>query len=180
MSAIANHRTIWRIGLLVLLAVSFAGPWYVTSDGVPPAEWCRDPLILLQNGQCVDLVSGAFVLLFTAATLPSIAVQIAEGAELAGRGREFLAVFLFTALAWAIVQPFASTLLAMLRPARRARVYNLVAWGIAAVLPAALLAAAAPPELLPHLWGLWLYAGTALAGFALEWTLLRARREPLV
>ena len=171
-----RHKTLWRIALFVLLAVSFIGPWLYSSDGVPPAEWCRDPLVLLQSGRCVRLVSGGFVLLFTAATLPSIAVQIAEGAELAaGRGREFLAAFLLTALAWVIVQPFASTLLAMLRRSRRARVYNLVAWGLAvlAVLP---IAASAPSELLPRFWGLWLYAGVAVAGLALEWALLRAQR----
>ena len=169
MSSIDRYKTVWRIALLALLAVSFAGPWYYTSDGVPPAEWCRDPLILLENGHCVRLVSGAFVGLTMAAFFPVMVADVLRGTDtFAGRGREFLGTFLFALLALAIMQPFVSTLVASLRRSRRARVYNIVAWGLAAVLPGALLAATCPSELLPRYWGLWLYVGVAIAAIVLE------------
>jgi len=171
-----KHKTAWRIALLVLLAVSFAGPWYYSSDGVPPAEWCRDPLVLLENGRCVRLVSGAFLGLTMAAFFPVMVADVLRGAEtFAGRGREFLGAFLFALLALAIIQPVVTTLLAMLRRSRRAGVYNIVAWGLALAL-SIVLAVSAPSELLPRLWGLWLYVAVAVAGLALEWALLRAQR----
>jgi hypothetical protein len=64
MSWINEHKKVGRVAVLMLLLVSLIGPWTYTADGVPPAEWCRDPNILLENGRCVRLVSGATVLTF--------------------------------------------------------------------------------------------------------------------
>jgi hypothetical protein len=165
-----KHKSVWRVAALILLLVSVLGPWTYTSDGVPPAEWCRDPYILLADGHCVSLVSGGRVFAFAAAVLPSMAAQLAAGGDVvAGRTREFLGVLLFVVLLLLLVQPLVSTLLLILRGDRRSlRVYNIVAWGIAAALSGVLLALLCPSGLSLRLWGLWLYLAVAVCALALE------------
>jgi len=59
LSWINEHKSVGRVAVLMLLLVAMMGPWTYTADGVPLAEWCRDPNILLENGRCVRLMSGA-------------------------------------------------------------------------------------------------------------------------
>jgi len=45
MSWINEHKNVGRVAVLMLLLVAIMGPWTYSSDGVPPAEWCRAPNI---------------------------------------------------------------------------------------------------------------------------------------
>jgi len=159
MSWINEHKNVGRVAVLVLLLVAMMGPWTYSSDGVPPAEWCRAPNILLENGRCVRLVTGATVL--------------------ADRAREFLGVFLFTMGIFLLMLPFFSTLLLIRgRDSRRLRVFHLMAWGLAAVLGLLLaLLAMSGSGLYSELWGIWLYFGSAAGALILEvLALVTARR----
>jgi hypothetical protein len=68
MTWIIQHKRGVRLAVLALLIIAVVGPWGYTRDGVPPAEWCRPPFLLLENGSCVGQVSGAFYILFSIAT----------------------------------------------------------------------------------------------------------------
>ena len=158
MSWINEHKNVGRVAVLMLLLVAMMGPWTYTADGVGPVEWCRDPNILLENGRCVGLVTGATVLV--------------------DRVREFLGVSLFTMFLFLLVLPFFTTLLLVLgRDSRRLRIFHLMAWGLAAGL-----------SLLPimfesalrsgRFWGIWLYIGLAASTLILEVLALAAGRRP--
>ncbi len=179
MSWINEHKNVGRVAVLMLLLVAMMGPWTYTADGVPPAEWCRDPNILLENGRCVRLVSGATVLTFMAGAFLSMSAGLVTGATvLADRAREFLGVFLFMMLLFLLVLPFFTTLLLVRgRDSRRLRVFHLMAWGLAAVL--SLLPLVSESGLRSgRFWGIWLYIGLAASTLTLEVLALVAGRRP--
>jgi hypothetical protein len=155
---INEHKNVWRVAALVLLAAAIMGPWGYTGDGVPPPEWCHAPFFLLENGHCVGLVTGETV-------LPD-------------RAREFLGVFLLTVSLFLLVLPFFTTLLLIWRrDSRRVHVFHLIAWGLAAVL--SLLPVVFESALRSgRFWGIWLYAGSAAGALILEALWLAARRRP--
>jgi len=182
MSWINEHKNVGRGAVLVLLLVAIMGPWTYTSDGVGPTAWCRAPNILLDNGRCVRLVSGATVLTFMAGAFLSMSVGLVTGATvLPDRAREFLGAFLFTVGIFLLILPFFSTLLLIRgRDRRRWRVFHVMAWGLAAlsVLPLLIILKSATVMPPGQLWGIWLYLGLAASVLTLEMFALVAGRKP--
>ena len=163
---IYQHQNTWRAAILLLLLVTILGPWVYTSDGVPPAEWCRAPNILLESDRCVKLESGATILIFMVRALPSIGLALVS--DKIGIGeifREFLFILLFLLL----LLPFFSTLLLIWgREHRRLYLFNLIVWGLALV-PALLLATTDGSGLpIYTFWGIWLYIVLVAMAFILE------------
>ena len=172
---INRRKNVVRLAALILLLVAIFGPWTDTSDGVPPAEWCRDPLILLDNGRCVRLVSGAEVLTYMTSGFLSMNVQLVKGTlVLADRAREFLGVSLFMLLLLLLVQPFFSTLILIFRGDRpHRRMYHVISWGLAAAISGLLLVASCWSGLRTDLWGIWLYVVLAASVLAVELWVIR-------
>jgi hypothetical protein len=169
MSWLNEHKNVGRVAVLLLLLVAFFGPWTHTSDGVPPAEWCSDPNILLENGRCVRLVSGWTVLNFMAFAFFGLGAQLVSGRM----GFEILREFLFVLILFLLVLPIvSSSILIRSGNGRRMRVFQVIAWGLAAV-PVLLLVASGWSGR-AELWGLWLYTGIATGALVLE---LAARRR---
>lgn len=160
------YRNVGRVVVLIGLLVAIMGPWTYSSDGVPPAEWCRHPNILLENERCVRLVSGTEVL----AWFLSASVELVTRAmALADRPRQFLGLFLFVMLQFLLLQPFFSTLLLILGGyGWRRWVYHVTAWGLAAVWTGVVLVVSRSSGVLSELWGIWLYFGLAAAALTLE------------
>jgi len=178
MSWINDYKNVGRMIALMLLPVAIMGPWIYQADGAPPAAWCHDPFILLENGRCVGPVSGATVLTFMAGAFLSMSVGLVTGTTvLPDRTREFLGVSLFTMFLFLLMLPFLTTLLLIRgRDSRRWRAFHLMAWGLAAVL--SLLPVAFDPVLRSgRFWGLWLYAGLAASALMLEVLALVAGRR---
>ena len=169
MSWVSEHKNAWRVTVLVLLVVAMVGPWTYSSDGVPPAEWCDDPLILLENGRCVKLVSGAEIVAFIVTAFFHISVGLVKGETvLADRARESLFVFLFMVGTFLVVLPFFSTLVQVLgRGRRRMRVFHVITWRLAAPL-ALLLAVLLVSGPYAKLWGVWLYVALTAVALTLE------------
>jgi len=172
---INRRKNVVRLAMLILLLVAIVGPWTYSSDGTPPAEWCLNPNILLENGRCVRLVSGAEVLTFITGAFLSLNVQLVKGTlVLADRAREFLGVFLFMALLFLLVQPFFSTLLLIFGGDRpHHRMYHVTAWGLAASISGLLLVASCWSGLHTDLWGIWLYVALAASVLAVELSAIR-------
>lgn len=181
MSWISEHKNLWRVAVLILVVVAISGPWTYTADGVGPVEWCDAPNILLENGHCVRLVSGADVLTFMAGAFLELSVGLVTGEIVhAGRFREFLLTFLFMVGIILLVLPFFSMLLLTIlgKGRRRLRVFQVVAWGLADLLPL-LLIVSVTSELYPALWGTWLYIALTSVALTLEMlALIRERSRP--
>lgn len=177
MSWLNEHRGGMRIALLVLLVVALGGPWTYTRDGVGalPPEQCHPPLILLENGRCVRLVSGMSMLTYVAGGLISLCAQLVTGAMEIGRAREFLVVL------WVLMPtlPLISTLLVLWRSgSQRLRAAHTIVWGVAATWSLLQLLTASRPAL-SRVWGVWLYAGVATGALILELGILSHRRRTL-
>jgi hypothetical protein len=178
MSWINAHKNTGRVAVLVLLLMAIIGPWTYTSDGVPPPEWCRAPLILLKSDRCVRPMSGLEVLSFMAGAFLTMSAGLMTGATaLPERAHEYLGVFLFIVFVFLLLLPFLTTLL-MIRGgvSHRLRTFHLIAWGLAAVL--SLLPFVSQWAQIPaRLWGIWLYIGLAAGALILEALALVASRK---
>jgi hypothetical protein len=155
--------------VLMALLVAIMGPWFYSADGAPPAEWCRAPNFLLENGRCVGLVSGTTVLTFMTWAFVALGAELVTGAPVfPERAREFLAVFLFVVSICLLILPFLSTLFLIRRgDSIRLRVFHVIAWGFAATL--SLLPVILDSVLRSgRFWGIWLYIASAVSMLMLE------------
>jgi hypothetical protein len=159
-----------RAASAALLVVALAGPWAVTSDGVPPPEWCDERFILVPATAsrpefCAALTAGTEIL----SVYGSYMIFIA-GALLSGRlgqpmyWTEWLIFPIFLTLLLPFTVPFVH--LAGIG-GRGARIYGAVIWGLALFVPLLLVL---NDPILPasYFWGRWLFVATALAMLALE------------
>ncbi|MGD2050733.1 MAG: hypothetical protein PVH03_14630 [Chloroflexota bacterium] len=175
---IYQHQNRWRAAILLLLLVAILGPWVYTSDGVPPAEWCEPPYILLESDRCVKLESGVTVFIFMVSVLFSMGPTLASG--MIGSG-EIFREFLFILFFFLLLLPFYSSLpLFLCRENRRLRLFNMATWGLALV-PALLLATTGGSGLpFYFFWGIWLYIILATLALILELLLLQNNRKPQI
>ena len=159
-----NPLNVGRAVLWVVLLIAVLGPWLSSSDGVPPPEWCADPLIL-ENGHCIRLVPGTEVLFFMTAAFFSMSFGLFTGVTaLPDRAGELLGTFLF-AMLWL---PFFTTVFLIFRGnSRRLRGFHMIFWGFAALFSQVLILASALQYPFRY-WGLWLYCGVTASGFILE------------
>ena len=173
MAWIIQHKSCVRFAVFALLIIAFLGPWGYAHDGVPPAEWCRPPFLLLENGSCVGRESGAFFLLISIIGFPAGILQFLSGElVLSDLGRYSVFTLFFLGL---FFLPFISMLLRVRSGSNmRRRTFHIIAWGLAAAL--GLLVALSAEVFHPaHLWGIWLYILLAVGLLAFE--MLAARLE---
>jgi hypothetical protein len=171
MSSIIDIHRIVRLVVLLLLVVAVLGPWAYSSDGVPPPEWCAEPNILLTPERCVRLIPGTEILSLLGSFFVALpAMLFSREFSLLERGRELLFVFLLTLL----FLPLISTLsLFLTRTTRRLLVFDLAAWGLAAV-PAVYIAFFTTEQHPLQLWGVWLFVGLGAAMLLLgAWLLIK-------
>jgi hypothetical protein len=146
-----------------------AAPWTTTSDGVGslPKERCDAPLVLLGNGRCAKVVSGAEVLAFGATAVAQLGVALVTGElVLAERAGELAGVVLLAAGGALLLLPVLSTLLLILRrEGPRIWVFHLMAWAVAGLVALVLATVLQAPGPALATWGGW--TTVALAGAAL-------------
>jgi hypothetical protein len=116
MEMINRHKGVLRRAMLILLLVAMVDPWFFSDDGMPPAEWCHQPNILLGNGSCVSLVSGLEIFSFMIWVSRSLIEQLVTDVII-GRIREYIIVFILDGLLLLLVQPIFSTFLLSYRSA---------------------------------------------------------------
>ena len=160
MAWIIQHKRWFGLAIAAALLIAIVGPWAYTRDGVPPAEWCQPPNILLENGSCVGRSSGAYFLLLSIIGFPAGILQTLSG-ELGLSDLLRYSVFPLYFLGM-FVLPVISTLLVLRSPSSlKRRTFYAIAWGLAAGL--GLLQALTQEAIHPaHLWGIWLYILLAL------------------
>ena len=173
---VRDRLDLGRLAALLLLLVTLVGPWTVSSDGVPPAEWCGGPYMLLENGRCVRWVPGSEILYWMVGGFLATTVALVTGqADLVELAREVFVTFLFTASTLLLVLSFFSTLSLVLRGERRRRqVFPVIAWGLAAIIGVLCVLSSGSYG---GLWGMWLYLVITAGMFALELVALLAGRR---
>ncbi len=172
MTWLARNKNKVRAIAFLLLLIAVFGPWVYHHD-TPPAEWCKPPLYLLENGRCAGTMPGFFVLLVVLAYFPAGVLEFWAGRI----GFIDLVRLLFASLFFLtlVLVPVISTiLLSRLGESARRRIFSIVAWGLAAAsgLFVALSAEAVHPT---HLWGVWLYSSIAIGLLIFEY--FAGRRE---
>jgi hypothetical protein len=167
MEWISKHKNIVRVALLILLVGAMLGPWFYETmfTDAPPEGPCPAPLVFLGYGNCAMRMPGTLLLaMMVGGFFGMLGGAVTGTVELASRLREFLVL----SLVFVFVLPFISTLLlALRRDSRHLRIFNMAAWGMAAVLATVMVVFV--PGLHPaYFWGIWLYLAVAVAALALE------------
>lgn len=162
-----KHELIWRLIILALLLIAFAGPWAYDRINVPAEYPCSPPNVRLEGDFCGVPLSGLWIL----AAVPGVVVSVA-GQTVAGAVTltDLIRELLFGFLAFLLLLPVLSTLLSMfLRKRPRWQIFHSMAWGLAFVPSLWLLLVVFPSRLPPiQLWGLWIYIGLVVVVLLLE------------
>jgi len=175
---IQEHKTVWRVAILVLLLVAFLGPWVFEQINVPSEYPCSAPFIRLEGDFCGEPMPGMWILLWTVAAPISEVIGLVTGATvLADFGVVFLKRLLTSLVLLTLVLPFFSTWLLILRGDRpRLQVFHVVVWGLAAGA-GLLFGIQSLPRLYWVLWGTWFYIGLAVSALILELLVRMAGRR---
>jgi len=175
LSWINEHKTAWRVAVLIVLLVAMMGPWTFDLIHVPAEFPCSAPFIRLEGDFCGTPLSGIWILWAIVSEFINMVVGLVTGAM---GFIEWARLFLVSLFLFLLVLPFFSTLLSILRRDRRRRqVFNVVAWGLAAGI-GLLIGLSRYPKLYWALWGIWLYIGLAAGALILEVLALVAGRRP--
>jgi len=179
-SWIQEHKTVWRVAILVLLLVAIMGPWgFFEPVNVPSDYPCSAPYIRLEGDMCGEPTPIIWMFYWFVSMPISMVVGLVTGATvLTDFGIEFVYILLICLLLLTLVLPFFSTLLLILRGDRtRQQVFNVAAWGLAAGI-GLLFGLSRLPRLYWVLWGFWLYIGLAVSALVLELLVLVVGRRP--
>jgi hypothetical protein len=178
MLMIQEHKTIWRVAILVLLSVAMIGPWFFDLINVPAEYTCSAPNIRLYGDFCGLPLSGIFILFWMVGVPISNLVGLVTGAIILTDITEILRYLLMIVGVLLLVFPFFSTLLLIFRGDRpRLRLIHMVALGLAIGI-SLLFGLNNYPRLYWVLWGIWLFIGIAVIALILELLVRVARRRP--
>lgn len=132
-SWINEYKNVWRAAALIVLVVAIMGPWTFEVVWVPSEPTfapCSNPYIRLDENFCGTPMSGRLLLGWMVSGFAPATSGLVKGDYSFSEWARDAPVVLLTFLP---VLPFFSTLLLILRGDRRPRrVFNIVAWGLAA------------------------------------------------
>jgi hypothetical protein len=170
MSTLIENKRTWRIATLILLAVAMLGPWAYDLIHVPAQYSCDGPNVRLEGDFCGVPISFLMGLGAFFGSLPSI---------LSGDtaiGWDLLALALPLMLLVFIAPMFTNLVLLRHNHQARWQVFNLTAWGLAAIVAGIYLGLSAfRPYASP--WGVLLYVVVTLGVLALEMRSLMLSRR---
>jgi hypothetical protein len=175
-ASISEFKERWRVAGIVLLIFALIGPWTYEVVNVPAEYSCNAPYVRLEGDFCGEAVSGFWLIFWLAQGLiDNLAGLLTGTVSFAGRGREFLFMFLPVFL----LLPLLSTLLVIWRQdSRGLNAFQLAAWGLAAIPTLLWLIISLDSALRSLLWGAWIYIGLVSVMLLLEsLALIDARKE---
>ncbi|MEJ2709823.1 MAG: hypothetical protein P8074_19585 [Anaerolineales bacterium] len=168
-----EHHHIFQATALLLFCAAILGPWGISADGVPPADWCSEPYILLRADRCVRLMPGIEILGFAGQLLFAVPFAAITGDI---TPLDFVRTLLFICSFLLLVLPVFGTLVTLfLGETRRRRTVNLVLWALAGVPSVLVILSAGSLKVLSLIWGIWVYAGLVAGMFTLS--LIRSRSD---
>lgn len=174
LNATAPWRRLLRFFLGVSSGFALVGPWIYERVNVPAQYACAAPNIRIEGDYCGVPLSALALLALALAVLPAIANQVVSGVPPALDPVPAASLFTITALI--LAAPIVSVLWAALDRGRRRWPIALIGlWGVvfAVTLTLGILPYARP---IWEAWGVWLSAGVAAIGIAVEGLLLASSR----
>jgi hypothetical protein len=159
MSTLIENKRTWRTAALILLAIAILGPWAYDLISVPGLYSCDSPYVRLEGDFCGLPIS----LLMALGALFGSLLDILSGDIAIGQVTHTLPLMLLV-----FIMPIFTNLY-LLRHNEQARwqVFNVTAWGLAAIVAGVYLGLSGPRPHAPP-WGVLLYAVVALGVLALE------------
>ena len=170
MSTLIENKRTWRTAALILLAIAILGPWAYDLINVPAQYSCDGPNVRLEGDFCglpISLLMGLGG--FLGSLLGSLSGDMAVG-------QDPLTLAMPLILLVFILPMFTNLYLLLHNEQARWQVFNVTAWGLAAIAASVYLGLSdlrpyAPP------WGALLYVVAALGVLALELlSLISSRR----
>ncbi|MEJ2599442.1 MAG: hypothetical protein P8Z00_13990 [Anaerolineales bacterium] len=161
-----EHHHIFQAIALLLFCAAILGPWGISDDGVPPADWCSEPYITLRADRCVRLMPGIEFLGIGGLLLFTVPFAVLTGGI---TPLDFVRTLLFIGFFLLLVLPVLSTLITLFfGETRRRRRVNLVLWALAGIPAVLVILSAGSLKVLSLIWGIWVYAGLVAAMFTLS------------
>jgi hypothetical protein len=160
MSALIENKRIWRIAAPILLAIAILGPWAYDLIHVPAQYNCNGPHVRLEGDFCglpISLLMGLGAFFGALLGVGDMAI-----------GMDPLSLTLALMLLVFITPMFTNLYLLWHNGQARWRVFNVIAWGLAAITAGVYLGLSAFRPHAPPPWGVLLYVVVALGVLALE------------
>jgi hypothetical protein len=171
---ILKHHRIWRISTLVLLLVSFLGPWTFDLIHVPSEYMCSDPYLRISDDFCGIPLSGVWLYRWMARGLIYASIGLLAG-ELTTAA--WMREFIFSLLISLSLLPFFTTLLLLLLGCKpRRQVFSMIAW-VFAIGFSLFWGLNNYPKFFWAVWGIWLYTGLALSALIMEYKISRRNKH---
>ena len=171
MSWIYEHKRVWRGVILGLLIMAIVGPWVFDRINVPSEYPCN---IRLEGDFCGIPLSGMWIIWAVIAEFIHRVVGLVMGGTVLADFSLMLLLILGVLLI--LLQFFTTLLLVLPGERQRLQIFQVAAWGLAAVagLWLLLLASEWPRH---QLWGLWLYVALVPSALIMEVVVLIARQR---
>ncbi len=177
MNLIRDHHHTLRISILVLLLVSFLGPWAFDRIHVPAKYDCF-PNIRLEGDFCGSPLSGIRMFAWIIGRVLNMVNElITHKMVLTHRGFEFLISFLYGFLIFLLILPIINTILLFLRGGHpRRQLFTIISW-VLAIGGGLFWGLSNFPKLYWAAWGIWLYMGLAVSTLILEILVLASEKD---
>ncbi len=161
MSTLFENKRAWRIVALILLVIAMLGPWAYDLINVPAQYSCDGPYVRLEGDFCglpISLLMGLGALFGSLLGILSGDIAI---------GQDPFTLTLPLMLLVFIIPMFTNLYLLRHNEQARWQVFNVTAWGLAAIAAGVYLGLSG---LRPHAppWGVLRYVGVAFGVLALE------------
>lgn len=160
---VKEKKHVWRIILMLLAVVAFAGPWFYEQLYVPGEYECEPPSFRLDGDFCGWPIRGLWLFSILPGFPKFIVRLVTEVRPWSQALREAFFLLLYLPLL-----PILNTLVLIVRKQnQRPGVFQLVAWGLALGISIFIIVVGRKAPL-GALWGMWLYAAVAAAALLLE------------
>ena len=159
---------------MVLMLVSFLGPWAFDRINVPAKYGCSAPNIRLEGDFCGVPISGIQAFLWIGSGFISIPIRVLTG------NFAFFDIIRELSISLIILLPLVpvfSMLLLTLHPNHpRRQIFSILPW-ILAIGACLFLSSSFGPKQFLASWGLWFYIGLAATALVLEIVILTVDRK---
>jgi hypothetical protein len=170
-----EHKRKLRAVILVLMIVSFMGPWAFDKTNVPAQYACGPTSIRLEGDFCGHPILGIQNFIWIIAGFGFGIMRILRGEFISGQTDFNLWIgLIYSLVVISLILPIINNFVMLLRGERpRLQKLNLVVCGLN-LIPVLFVGLSRFPIIYLALWGVWLYFGLMISTLVLEGILLKS------